>query len=274
MANPVIYVVAALRCEAKPLIAHYQLKGVGKGPFPVYEGEDICLVVSGVGKVAAAAATGYMQGMRGDAEFDAWLNIGVAGHRTRSVGEGVLAHKVVDEACAQRWYPTILFDSPSPTETLITVDQPQTVYPECFLYDMEGAGFFGSAVRFSTTELIHCFKIISDNESSPAEWVSEKHVVGLIEKRLGDIDGLIDALTVLQSQLQSEVAGQDDMATFAGRWRLTVYQRHRLRRLLQRWRTLAPDGTIPVNDFHHIRATQEMLDAFQRKIEALPIRFD
>ena len=55
-----INIIIAIQCEAKPLLKHYGLKGsTDHGPFRIYEGEDMRLILSGIGKIAAAAATSY-----------------------------------------------------------------------------------------------------------------------------------------------------------------------------------------------------------------------
>ena len=53
----VINLMVALAVEAKPLVAAYGLSSEhARGPFRVFRGERMALVVSGVGKVAAGAA--------------------------------------------------------------------------------------------------------------------------------------------------------------------------------------------------------------------------
>ena len=56
-----INILTALPCEAKPLIHHYRLNGRQVHGFRIYENSDMRLIVSGIGKVAAAAACACLQ---------------------------------------------------------------------------------------------------------------------------------------------------------------------------------------------------------------------
>ena len=44
------------------------------------------------------------------------------------------------------------------------------------LYDMEASGFFLAANKFSTKELIHSLKIVSDNESLSSQTFSKEEI--------------------------------------------------------------------------------------------------
>ncbi|MEE8624791.1 MAG: hypothetical protein V3T19_05575, partial [Acidiferrobacterales bacterium] len=137
-----LHFVVALQAEAKPLIDHFGLRRRTGGAFPVYENENIALTVSGIGKVAAAAATGYLHAHTGNHSCIAWLNIGIAGHGRRAIGDGVLIHKITDQITGRSWYPPLTFELPCASDGLITVDEPETRYRENGLYDMEAAGFY------------------------------------------------------------------------------------------------------------------------------------
>ena len=54
-----LYLVVALAAEARPLLASYRLQGLSGHPYRICAGEQTHLIVSGIGKVAAAAATAY-----------------------------------------------------------------------------------------------------------------------------------------------------------------------------------------------------------------------
>ena len=74
------HIIIALQCEAKPLISHYKLKGRPHSQaFRIYEKDDMVLTVSGIGKVASAAATAYTQVLFGNRNNNAWLNLGIMG---------------------------------------------------------------------------------------------------------------------------------------------------------------------------------------------------
>ena len=84
-----IHFVVALPAEGKPLIDRYGLRRrTLRSDYPIYEGNDITLIVSGIGKVAAAAATACLHASTNDHRPGVWLNVGIAGHSQRPVGEG------------------------------------------------------------------------------------------------------------------------------------------------------------------------------------------
>jgi adenosylhomocysteine nucleosidase len=87
-----------LQCEASPIIAHFNLRSYPDSPFPIYYNETMALIVSGIGKINCAAATAYLQVLRGGSLHSAWLNIGIAGHSEYPLGKGLLVHQII-----KRW---------------------------------------------------------------------------------------------------------------------------------------------------------------------------
>jgi adenosylhomocysteine nucleosidase len=188
--------VVALQAEARPLVERFGLAAAGEAPFPLYRGEDDWLIVSGQGKAAAAAATAYLHLAAGGVMGYAWLNVGLGGHGLRTLGEGVVAHKISDAASGVSWYPQIVIDSPSPTVPLLTVEQVEEVY------ESEAAGFFPTACRFSVAELIHCYKVVSDNpDATLARRVTGVDVEVLIGRNLGKIETFARGLAGLAREL-------------------------------------------------------------------------
>ena len=74
-----IHFICALMCEARSLIAHYQLKySADSKSFPLYISPDkqISLTISGVGKINAAAATAFTHAFLQSEKHHIWLNVG------------------------------------------------------------------------------------------------------------------------------------------------------------------------------------------------------
>lgn len=98
--------VCALHCEAKPVIDFYRLKKSHEhSAFDVYRGDDMTCVISGVGKVASAAASAWIAAGYRDHTTLTWINLGVAGAAEHDIGELFLLNKVVDADSGQRYYP-------------------------------------------------------------------------------------------------------------------------------------------------------------------------
>ena len=137
-----ICLTVALPAESRPLIDFYRLKPrAAKGAFRIYRNESIALVVSGVGRIAAAAATAYLHAVTDEQRNCGWLNIGIAGHAEHTVGTGILASRITDSSTGTSWVAAPVPDLTISTGPLVTVEAPETHYPETVMYDMEAAGF-------------------------------------------------------------------------------------------------------------------------------------
>jgi nucleoside phosphorylase len=260
-----IHIVTALACEANPIIQHYHLRKSGYGfGFPVYSNEAITLVISGMGKFAAASAVGYLQAMPNPAAKDVydsvkphcWLNVGIAGHKTMDLGTALLAHRVSDAAEQQRFYPCFTFNLPCVTADVISVAQAETSYSADAAYDMEALGFCAAASRFSSFELIHCLKIISDNQTTSHEHITKYVGEELVGNQLLVIESLVRELEKLQYATTAMHALPEDYRLLTERFRFSVTQRNQLKRLLQRWHVLEQTQVaehLPIQDFKNAK---------------------
>ena len=195
MKLPPVNILVALRAEAKPLATFFRLARLNApGEFPVYRAGPLSLVVSGVGKAAARAATRYLHGLDGAPQDPIWINIGIAGHGWLPTGEALLARCITDAASGARWHPSPLATPTLRREDLITVDRPSFDYAQPAAYDMEASGFFSTASRLTRPDLVHCVKIVSDNRHSPAQAINGKRVSGWIARQQDALAGLLQDL--------------------------------------------------------------------------------
>jgi nucleoside phosphorylase len=269
-----IHFICALKCEARSLIAHYRLKhSTDSDSFPLYISPDkqISLTISGVGKINAAAATAFTHAFLHTEKQDIWLNVGIAGHRELEIGEITLGHKIIDQANHYAWYPQIIFSPPCPSVEIISCDKPATDYTDA-LFEMEAAGFYATACRFATSELIHVIKIISDNQQQPAEKMSESFVAGLVEDKLAIIDQIIDSLGVLAKDLHSPNETPDYYDQIIEQWRFTHAEKSILKSCLNRWQVLCP-GKNPMEEIDTSVHGKEVIYQITHKLDAYPIRF-
>lgn len=269
-----IHLIVALRSEAKPLIDHFNLKRNRKCTrLPVFEKDELTLTISGIGKRAAAAATDASRSGQGTKGIEAWLNIGVAGHAEYAVGRGLLAHRVTDIQSRHNWYPQIIFKPPCSTDDVCTVDNPNTTYRDPGVYDMEASGFYASAIRYSTAELVHCYKVISDNRKTPATHLSNKAVPGLIEKNLNTINHIIAQLQALETELNKLSSNPKGFDAYLDRWHFTFCQRNILHNLLQRVEVLAPNYDPWCEGLEDLTTSAEILRFLQARIDTLPVNY-
>ena len=257
--------VVALAAEARPLLAPHRLRGVSGHPYRICAGEQTHLIVSGVGKVAAAAATAYLRALIGDAPA-AWLNIGIAGHGSQAVGTALLAHKVVDIASGKLFYPTFTASPPCRTTLLHTVDRVQPPAGDA-AYDMEASGFCEAAQRFATSERVHCLKVVSDNPQSSYQELNAEKVEALIDAQLDTVAQVGEHLRALSQQLHALHADPPGLAELNARWQFTATQKHQLRGLLARWQALAPETPAVNDDLLVLQSRDEVLAHLQRQLD-------
>ena len=236
-----IHIVTALMHEAKPLIDFYHLKPIQTHPYKIYQNENFSLIVSGVGKKQSATATAHLHEYTGKIRNRTWLNIGIGGHSKENLGEGVLAHKITDQANGKSWYPPRILKIACPSKSILTVEKVELNYDGDFVYDMEAAGFYETASRFSTQELIHSFKIISDNSNISAQKVSGSLVRDLVAQNLNLIDSIVKELSKLSDELIDLNRNPEALDQFLKQWHFTVTESHRLKQLLNRLKTLEPN---------------------------------
>ncbi len=186
--SPLFHFVVALPAEAKPLITHFGLEWQPPDDdFPIYRKGDITLIRSGVGKAAARQATRAL--LRFQQAEAVWINLGIAGHASRPIGDMILAQRILDEASQQRWEPAPVPDPPCGLEPLTTVDRPEFDYRRPGAFDMEAAGFLSALDGGG-----HCLKIISDNRHHPGYGIKAKQVSQLVQAQLGHIEQLMQRL--------------------------------------------------------------------------------
>ncbi len=264
--TPGVFVFAALNCEAKPLIKHYDLKKLQQSePFDIYRGESAILVVSGVGKVAMAGAVAYAMAMFRP-RHPLMLNFGIAGHRDIAVGSLLLADKVfASDDGAKTYYPQLIGRFPCPSIPLCTLAEPCFEYRGDCLFDMEGAAFYEMAVKFTSNELIHCLKIISDNRHQPAEQINAQAVSDWVGRRVGEIDAIVRRLDGMRRQLDEDEPAQ--YRELGGSCHFSVSSRARLKALLNRWEVLS--GGLSLQPEQQFAGAKQLLKWLEAKIEEL-----
>jgi len=187
--------VCALQWEANPIIRRFNLKrDLTCSAYPVYTNSSTKLIISGVGVVAAAAATTLLLST---GEPELICNLGSAGGAGDwQVGDAALIKKGLHRATGRSYFPDLIVQSPIRLATLESFDLPvsdhsQLAEPES-LVDMEGAGFYFAAERFVGPEQIQIIKVVSDR-IDPRPF--KKDVIeNLIEQNLEDVCQYLDRL--------------------------------------------------------------------------------
>lgn len=264
--------VTALMPEARPMIDHFRLQKIkGRSPFPIYRSEDgrRCLVVSGMGKILSASATTSLYHEMGALPGMAWLNIGIAGHRTRELGDLRWVNKIEDEASGTKWYPPrLLKTGRRQASALLTVDQAGDYPAGDTLVDMEASGFYQIASRFSSRELVQCVKLVSDNAGN--SWKDlKKGQVGLwIRDQLDGIVAGSEELLSLSGDEMKRCGAPREAERMLELWHFTQTEKHLLFKILRKWQVLVFEGESAILFCHNngVKSAKEVLQVLQREL--------
>ena len=261
-------IVVAMKTEAKPLINWFGLAPMSPqiDRFSIYEKEHMTLIVSGIGSINAREAVQCLARHCTNRGVSAWLNVGVAGHGSFDVGQGFLANCITDRKSGQTIHPMFVDDFGLAKGKITTVSEVETDYREQIGYEMEAFGFASSAAKYSTLELIHCYKIVSDNHATSVEQLTLKEIGNLIENHLDAIDRLGSQLTQLANSVARRSIPEDPTIPFEDHWRLTVAQREILRKYLIKTIILGTEIKVDSDTIRNCRETSEMLDSIRNHL--------
>lgn len=264
------FIYAALPCEAKPLIDSFRLKKqLDIHPFAVYGNDTLCLTVTGVGKTAMAAAVAYTQALFGTTSPSVFLNIGIAGHQDYPLGKLLLVDKISDVDTARAHYPPVIIKTSLPRATLHTVSKPVNHYSEDTLYDMEASAFYETAARFSTSELIQCLKVVSDNTASPASQINAQQVTQLIAAHIDTFSVFLHALTELAEPLR--IKEPPGWANLIQQVHFSSNELSQLKKQLTRWQVLTNQQALDISD-QTFSSGKQVLQWLDKKLAAVEFR--
>ena len=207
-----IYVMMALYQEAHGLIRELELKkNTAYAPFEVFDNESagIRLVVTGVGEIAAAAATAAVCARDGADAADFLVNIGCcaaggcepadrdmdsgygAAHAAQT-GDLYVCHKITEQATGKTFYPDILYRHPWKERELVTGMQPlQRAAAHGALYDMEAAAVYQAGIRFFSPDRMLFLKVVSDSGVAGQERMTAETLAGLLEQHVKAVAGFL-----------------------------------------------------------------------------------
>ena len=267
-------IITALLCEARPIISHYKLKKITTiHPYQIYQNDNIILTVSGVGKAASASATGYSHAIKGSPSHSGWLNIGMAGHSDFEICTGFLANKIYDRSTAKVWFPPIVFEPPCLTDQLHTVDRPDSEYHYQGGVDMEASGFYATASRFTTGELVQCYKVVSDNQQSPVKKFSANDASDLIETKMEDINFLVEQLLNSCHELASLFETPVMFDEINAQTKLTHSEQLLLKERLRKLHLLNPKILTDSSQLKNLSSGKELLNTLDQMIANQEIIF-
>lgn len=225
--------IVALQPEARPLIDKFRLtKRNRPSPFPVFESKLHKLIISGIGRIQAAAATGFLLGEMKDIH-GAIINLGISGHGEFPVGTPYLANRVFHPENKAIHYPPPVINLPIARSALQTCDSPEMKYPQPIGYDMEAHAFCSTAYQGITRELVQVTKIVSDNPKNPLASFHPKTATALISSQIKWIAEIVEQLENLSHELQLEPEILDLIGQAKSVHHFSVTQSHQLEKLVR-----------------------------------------
>jgi hypothetical protein len=167
-------------------------------------------------------------------------------HEYHPLGDLFLIDKIIDVDSQKSWYPSLIFTPPCLAGSIQTSSKPQLNYDPPHLCDMEASAFYETAVRFSSSELILCLKVISDNQLSPVENIQAKQVAALIAAHLSTIESLLACIAALAERITTPESGLFEQ--LLQRYHFTVNERMQLKNRLSRWNVVTNHQSLEFDE--------------------------
>ena len=260
------FIFVALPCEAKSFIQAWHLKKQAtKQPFATYSNTETVVVITGIGKIAMAAAVGYTMAQFSSRTPPIMLNVGIAGHRSEVLGSCFLVDKITDAETNRRFYPQFAFNKSCQTLPLISLSEADGEYADDNLRDMEASAFYEIAIKFSSSELIHCLKIVSDNIESPLGNIREDIVTDMLATRVPEVEELLAVLISLKRSLPDD-SPHELYVQLLDQFHFTVANAAKLKTLLTRWKALCDENALPINQAN-LGSAKELLAWLEGQLE-------
>ena len=211
-----ITILTALYPEAKGLIERLNLKqNNDETIYRLFEGEQVRLVITGVGMIsAAAAAARHFTKYPAVSTGDLVINLGVAGLSKAdssdcNIGDLFLASKLTEKATGRTFYPDFLYRHSFRQLPLVTVPivcKDASTFVEPSLIDMEASALYQALLPHISPDRMFFFKVVSDipGEASDKQISLEQ----LLSPHLNDILAFADRL---HTQLQGKAFREPEL---------------------------------------------------------------
>ncbi len=229
-----IHIIVATISEARPFIVFYKLKKKSRiKEFDIYENskKNLSLTISGIGKLSAAIATCYTFVEYEKKRNQIWLNFGLAGTKDLKIGELAIVNKVEDASSKYKFYPYFFRDLELNRVQCTTYEKPNFNYDKN-LSDMEASGFFSSANKFTSKELIFSLKIISDNSKEKLDFKNKEEVFSLIYKKITQIDKFIKQILEIEKEDFFNYKLENQIREITSKYRFSFSQEIKLKKIL------------------------------------------
>ena len=261
--------IVALHPEARPIIERYGLeKRLSSIPFSFFENEKHRLIISGIGRINAAAATGYLLSQI-DESPQSIINLGIAGHGNLNIGTPFIANRVIYPEEKVVHYPTPILDQDIERSALQTCNTPEKAYPQPIGYDMEAHTICSVAYKAVSRELVQIIKIVSDNPSNNLDTFDPKTATDLISIHLPLIDEIIESMDGIIQSISLDPILLKLVTKIQSSHHFTFTQSHQLRKVIQQAHALGLKNSKITNLVSSCANAKDLIAALKKKLEPL-----
>ena len=182
-----IHFIVATSFESKLIIKKLKLKKIKPSSgFDFFYNDNFSMTITGLGKINSALGVAHTFFKFKSLSNNIWINIGLAGHEKEKIGTLVLVDKIYDYETQRSIYPFFVKNYKIKKLNCTCYSKPNFNYTNS-LSDMESSGFFFSANKYSTKEIIHSLKIVSDNKFEKIDFNDTKGIERIFEKNFDQI---------------------------------------------------------------------------------------
>ncbi|MDC0548142.1 hypothetical protein OAP20_00185 [Alphaproteobacteria bacterium] len=238
--------VVALKAEAEIILDEYNMNFDPEFTlFQVFRNFEKTrwLILSGIGRHNAAAATTYLCMISDASRSTSWINLGIAGSGKGHYGDLCLVNKISNNG-ASNTYPATMPKVSFHKMNLFTTDFPLTDYTLHELIDMEGSAFYDITNKLSGREFICLMKVISDGPNDNIEDLNKFKIRELIKLNIANIKTIVSYYEKLSMDQYQIIQQPKIFSKIVSQWHFSVSQKHRLENLIKRINILSKDEEI------------------------------
>ena len=238
--------VVALKVEAEIILDEYNMNFDPEFTlFQVFRNFEKTrwLILSGIGRHNAAAATTYLYMISQASRSTSWINLGIAGSGKGHYGDLCLVNKISNNGSSNT-YPATMPKVTFHKMNLFTTDVPLTDYTLHELIDMEGSAFYDITNKLSGREFICLMKVISDGPNDNIEDLNKFKIRELIKLNIANIKTIVSYYEKLSMDQYQIIQQPKILSKILSQWHFSVSQKHRLENLIKRINILSKDEEI------------------------------
>ena len=267
-------ILSALKAESVPLIKHFKLEKNLSFPFPLYQNENLFLLVIGVGKGKIAQRISAFYKHYGTTNLQ-FLNVGISGGNpiNSKKSQLYLINKIIDDQTGKSFFPDILIDNQIEEKSVTTVDKSVTNGGKNYenLVDMEASEIFRCCIKVVSTHQISFLKVVSDYMGKDTFLLNNLKIEQLIKNHIPTIQLYLSNSKNIQKKIKPILSNidLDWIENFRFKLKLTETQYFKLISLCKGYRLKNPSIKFENNLLKDSKSKQDRNQSFKYVCEIL-----